>query len=444
MNIIKKIYYRIEFEISSAMAVGSGENACSDQDIIKDSAGDPYIPGSTLAGIYRSLVGESDGIRYFGDELKEGRIVRKSPDKEEKLRESKVMVYDAKLKGGRELQEYRVSIRDCVGLDEWKTAKKGCKFDFEIVEPGAVFVTYLEQNCEPGDRDIGADLAALWKGNQFRIGHKTMRGLGTVKCRTICRREFYMKEDKNEKSQMDEWLDFDMYADEAWDESEWKGDKKTGSMQDEYILHMKLKQKGGLSIRRYTTEISDKKGQATPDYEQIAYRRTGSDDVPFIPGTTWAGAFCHHMEKLIPGVTKEYFGICEKDEDSQKMVKKKSEIWFGESEIENAKSKVLTRTAIDRFTGGVVRNALFTERICYGGELELEIGFPSNVPAAFLQAMAASLVDLHMGILSAGGETSIGRGLFEIEKLSVNGEEVLVSEEMYDEILKKMRGTAYE
>ena len=76
MDVIKKIYYRIEFEITSAMAVGSGENVYSDQDIIRDSAGDPYIPGSTLAGIYRRALGREDAIRYLGDELKEGRIVR--------------------------------------------------------------------------------------------------------------------------------------------------------------------------------------------------------------------------------------------------------------------------------------------------------------------------------------------------------------------------------
>ena len=57
MSKIRKIkkYYRIEFELTSPLAVGSGENNLTDKDIVRDSRGIPYIPGSSLAGVYRSL-----------------------------------------------------------------------------------------------------------------------------------------------------------------------------------------------------------------------------------------------------------------------------------------------------------------------------------------------------------------------------------------------------
>lgn len=440
MKMIKKIYYRIEFQLSSAMAVGSGENINSDKDIIRDSAGNPFIPGSTLAGIYRSLLEEDDRDDYFGKEL----------IKDEKLTGSKVLVYDASLKKP-EKKSYRTSIRDCVGLDEWKTVteRKGCKFDFEIIEPGAVFVTYLELNCGPGDRDICAGLAALWWNGRFRIGHKTMRGLGAVKCLSVWRREFLMK---GKEDQIAEWLDFDMYDDGCWKEEDkikWNDGKireqNTLEMKDEdFILKLTLRQRGGISIRRYAAGGSDEKVKKMPDQEQVVYRRDKEngekEEVPFIPGTSWAGAFKHHMEKLDPGAAGEYFGLCKKLEGEDGMLKKKSEIWFSESEICNAKSKVLTRNAIDRFTGGVVRNALFTEKMWYGGTAGLEIGFPKSVTDKFKQAMAACIVDLHTGLLSVGGETSIGRGIFEVQDLAVNGAPVTVSREMYRDILEKMRG----
>ena len=48
MRIVKK-YDRIEFELISPLAVGSGENKATDKDIVRDSSRQPYIPGSTLA-----------------------------------------------------------------------------------------------------------------------------------------------------------------------------------------------------------------------------------------------------------------------------------------------------------------------------------------------------------------------------------------------------------
>ena len=67
----KKIYYRFTFSLASALSVGSGENQYSDSDIVRDSAGDPFIPGSSLAGIYRSMFENKEAEKYFGTALKE-------------------------------------------------------------------------------------------------------------------------------------------------------------------------------------------------------------------------------------------------------------------------------------------------------------------------------------------------------------------------------------
>ena len=45
------------------------------------------------------------------------------------------------------------------------------------------------------------------------------------------------------------------------------------------------------------------------------------------------------------------------------------------------------------------------------------------MPVKERKALAATLTDLHYGFLAIGGETSIGRGLFNITK--VNGKEML-------------------
>ena len=64
MKRIKK-YYRIQFQLTSPLAVGSGENHLTDRDIVRDSRGIPYIPGTALAGVYRSLFPKEIAEQYF-------------------------------------------------------------------------------------------------------------------------------------------------------------------------------------------------------------------------------------------------------------------------------------------------------------------------------------------------------------------------------------------
>lgn len=411
----KKIYYRIVFRLASALSVGSGENQYSDGDIVRDSVGDPFVPGSSLAGIYRLFLEEKEVEYYFG-----------SARNEEKGAGSRMLVYDAKLHNPGKGSFYRSVLRDCVELDKWKTGKAGSKFDFEVVEPGAKFVTYLEQNCKAADRDIGEKLAVRWKNHQVHIGRKTMRGLGNIGNVTIYRKEF----DLTEPTDLDKWLDFDMYREEDWtDEDIWKKETPEIKRKNVNSISFTLRQKSGISIRRYTTKVSD--GQSQPDAEQLTCIM-GEDgkEIPYIPGSSWSGAFRHHMKNLIPGCTGDYFGSC----------KNRSLVRFDESFIQGASGKILTRNAVDRFTGSVIETALFTEKMWYGGETELRIEIPDDTSDEFRQALAASLVDLHMGILSVGGLTAIGRGIFEGKKLLINDNEIPLNDVMYEQILKGLNG----
>ena len=40
------------------------------------------------------------------------------------------------------------------------------------------------------------------------------------------------------------------------------------------------------------------------------------------------------------------------------------------------------------------------------------------------KALAAAITDLHMGFLAVGGLTAIGRGLFKVEEININGKVV--------------------
>lgn len=181
-------------------------------------------------------------------------------------------------------------------------------------------------------------------------------------------------------------------------------------------ITLELALQGGISIRQYTTEI--KKGvEQVPDMKQLIIRQkneTGNiEEVPVIPGTTWAGAIGHRMKLFYPNVSK-YFG--KGGEDG----KIRSKIFFSESQLKNSVSKVISRNAIDRFTGSTVDGALFTEQIYYGGTTVLEIYFDlyKEIDLDFIKSLAVALSDLHEGILAIGGGTSIGRGIFKVIKVN--------------------------
>ena len=67
---------------------------------------------------------------------------------------------------------------------------------------------------------------------------------------------------------------------------------------------------------------------------------------------------------------------------------------------------------------------MFTEKIYIGGETTLDISFgdPYNTAVVysddFINALAATLTDLHEGYLSVGGATSVGRGIFSITDIN--------------------------
>lgn len=421
-NIMKKKYYKVSFNLSSPLILGSGFSAETDKDILKDSKGIPFIPASSIAGICQSVMQNLWAKRGLDEtrrkEKQEKYFGYVSNDGKENIQShSKICFYDATIFKGTPY----ISVRDGVGLDEYKVARKGAKFDMEVLEPGVTFVTYFEQNFYFEDEeDIIKDLATIWKNAQIYLGAKTMRGYGAIQEVQVWKKEF----DFSKKDSVTEWLSFDMYAD--WNEDE---EEITGSNVEDGLL-LELRQVGGISIRKYTTRVKEENEESVPDSEQLTIWNNGKE-IPVIPGSSWAGAFLHRMKELDPQENYEaLFGVCKSEEQH-----KKSVIRFSESQIMGAKEKVLTRNAIDRFSGGAMDKALFTEKTYYGGSTTLKISFSEKkaLTENAARTLAACITDLHYGFLSVGGLTAVGRGLFCIEK--VNGQKV-ADDKLFQSVLE--------
>ena len=62
---------RVIIEATTPLAIGSGEkNMITDQIILSDVNGLPYIPGTSLAGIIRHALGEEISIQFLFDNFK--------------------------------------------------------------------------------------------------------------------------------------------------------------------------------------------------------------------------------------------------------------------------------------------------------------------------------------------------------------------------------------
>lgn len=409
-NILKKQYLKIEFTLLSPLSIGNGKNEKTDQDIVLNSRGIPYIPGSAVAGVFRDackkVMGDEWTQRYFGN------IRDNCKDNGNKtITESQFRVYDAYIQS----EDYFVSRRDGVALDDYKYGIPGAKFDREILESGIIFRTFIERDIDTNESEEDAfnKLAEVLYNIPIFFGSKISRGYGRVGNFKIFKKEFSFN--TNNTNQGSGWLKFDMYKDDCWKKS-LEISKSDKDFLENKKITLELALQGGISVRQYTTEIKEDVEQV-PDMKQLIIRQKNEkgniEEVPVIPGTTWAGAIGHRMKLFYPNVSK-YFG--KGGEDG----KIRSKIFFSESQLKDAVCKVISRNAIDRFTGSTVDGALFTEQIYYGGTTVLEIYFDlyKEIDLDFIKSLAVALSDLHEGLLAIGGGTSIGRGIFKVIKVN--------------------------
>ena len=281
MNDFERVYYQLNIRLASPLSVGSGESESTDHDVFIDGNGNPVIPATSISGVLRAFVGGVAAVELFGE------IAKKEGDK---TIPSKIRVYDARCTKGD--KDY-ITNRDFVKLKE-KVAVKGAKFDCQVVETGAEFVSYCELLDCTYENVLEAAFAALNNG-EIGLGAKTTRGFGRVNL-SVKKRVF---------KDVDNWLDFKMF-----NESEWASQQPLilkDTISDKVVMHVGLRSLGGLSIREYSTDID------MPDYKTLSLKMQ-SDYSPVIPGSSWAGAFRDKCSQILTDEEiTEFFGDVDDD-----------------------------------------------------------------------------------------------------------------------------------
>ena len=450
--ITKCIAVLCKMRLLSPALIGSGEKTNTDRDVYVDENMSPIIPGTGITGVLRSALDNRSAETLFGpliDKPNDG-----SATSPLWIMDSPALTDYKNYMGKNEAIPAKIIVIDNVALDEGKVAKPGGKFDFEAIECGSYFYLRMElviRKDSPDNLETLLD-KLLKKLNTLYIGGKTSRGFGKLKCERVGKLVF-----ESNISGLQNRMDFSW---KSWidsfdkEHSPGKNDVlyKKGTLQNSAATHYfcekccnklpnydsehiscisaTLKLNGSLLIRDDYSVIGDE------DSAHIT-----SAGIPVIYGTSWVGAIKNGLARFIThngfsGYLDEVFGHIKETtpkEHYPSKVRVDASYFEKPSNKKSADNRFpVTRVKIDRWTGGTVKGALFTSRPQFNGNVTLTLYYPKN-DAAILQLLSLALDAIDRGIITIGGETAIGRGVFSVEKISIDG----VEEEFADSADKK-------
>ena len=389
-QLIGKIKITGELILKSPLLIGDGTGETADNfkdiHVLKNYAGVPFIPGTSICGVLREYLESIDKKsveKLFGDAQKF---------------QSAIQIDDVKLDGA------EIIARDGVKIDSLTGCGiDGGKYDYEAVDRGAVGKLNMLVNLRGCHGESLKDTVAAIIGrlkNGIRLGALTSKGFGLAAVKDL-QAQFY---DFTKKADVIAWL--------TGKDSQSKiisSSKKISESSDDFVVDAKFSFNSSFIVRDYGISIDD-------DAKNISAVSMRSRKDFVIPGTSLKGIFRHRAEYIF-----RKLGLDEKKLDnlmgtSDDKTKIKSRFIVAESYIknENVTDVAHTRNKIDRFTGGVLQGTLFTTKPVWQKNFDapaITIHFEIHNAADYEAALGICLLrDLWLGNVAIGGEKSIGRG----------------------------------
>jgi len=476
---------RIVVEAATPLALGSGEkNLITDRLIARDISGLPYIPGTSLKGVLsHSVLGEIEKKdapeswkSVFGfQEEKEGcgsRLIVSSA--------YFIGLNDTVFEGitlpdwSKEFyQAYKtLPVRDHVRINDLGAAEKGAKFDEEVVYKGTRFVFELELIGKPDEKVYWETilLNTLAK-NDFRLGGGTRKGFGALKIVSILRRDFDLtnKDDFNDYVEKSSSLSVPIKKSEKFqpeadntetitylltlkpddfflfgagegsevadmiavteDVVEWNGN--TPKIIKDNLLIPASSVKGAIA-HRVAFHFNKKKGLYADLFENSAMLVAKALSMKYHLPEKFDSNKKEDVIKLLtiynPAVVDLFgFSVAAGDKGFVTLTDKaKGKTIISDIHKSSSKRKILNHVAIDRFTGGAIDGALFTEEVASlqdNDSIELKIVVSNKATNESIECLELALCDIVNGMLPLGGGVMRGNGCFTGEILK-NGEKL--------------------
>lgn len=444
---------RIILETETPLAIGSGnKDIKTDSVVAKDINELPYIPATTLAGLIRHSLPEELQEYWMGFQKKkdgEGSRIM--------LSEGKILSADGNPIDGLNLVKDKITqlcrelpIRQHVRINQQGTAVKNGKFDEEIVPKGVRFCFEIELMAEESNSGIMDTVLAIIQSDGFRIGSGSRSGFGKIEVVGILRRDL----DLCVPNELALYLGKSSSLAKAWEG--YRPYTPSATKESDCILYtLELRP---VDFMFFGSGFGDDRSDMTFVREPVVTWDRGEATVEelkrviLIPASSVKGALAHRTayhynrlegvfadkktaEELEQGTGKEnkavktLFGS---EGDRKGKNKQRGNILFSDV-IEKQKAplekKVLNHVKIDRFTGGAVDGALFSEEVLYAPgkifnlELMLRKTAVDEKDGKIVKAFEAALTDLCKGYLPLGGGVNRGNGTFK-GKLNKNGETI--------------------
>ncbi len=429
--IVKRIYYAVEIHLCSPLALSNGENETTDMDVLRNSQGEAFIPGTSVAGAFRNyLQKEKTQECSFGfSKGEEGRM-------------SSVSISDIYFD-----KTPTITVRDGVQLSEGKHVVN--KFDMEIIESGAAGMLYLNYVIRENDlnMDLEQEVRHLLHAVQYgeiRFGGNKNRGFGRLAVGKIYERIFTVDNVKKWIAFSRKFRDISAYVLKK-DYKEWIQEYHVAEPQYD-TLRIPLKLTGGISIRKYSAE------PVKADFEHIT-----CNDRAIVPGMSWNGAIRADVKRILLQLgcsaakanllIDQWFGyVLENNQKAKKQKGKEPDaqqslVVIGESVLCHSVRVPMTRNKINRFDASTIESALYSEIMNCGGETELEIMVRKNENRGYCALLAVlELVaqDICKGYVAVGGQTAVGRGIFSGSADGLLDEEI--KKRGQDELLSLIEG----
>lgn len=405
----------ITIQAKTALKIGS-KNAdfLQDSPIQKDWNNLPMILGTSITGVLRKELDKENANILFGDEDSNKKDAKGSKtiisnalllDENEKVNETLL------LNKSDFLQKITIlPIREHNAINSKGVTIDKSKYDEEVIYKGTRFRFRIEmiESCEDEFNKV-LDLLFL---NTFRIGAGSSKGFGQVEVVNIS----YDKFDTSSK----EYENLTSSLNEAFSNSYTKKDMKNNS----YIKYeLKLIPD---DFFMFGSGFGDDEADMTPVYEKVVdYKNKKlTDEKVLIPASSIKGAISHRTtyhynllnEIFIDSENKTPFEVVEsifgakKDKDKEGF---KGNILISDLYLDNTSIKVFDHVSIDRFTGGAIDSALFQEKtITTNEEFTLEILIKNIDDKKAIEAFEKTIKEITTGMLSLGGATTKGHGVF--------------------------------
>lgn len=394
--------------------------------------GRPLLTGASLAGAMRNYVNEFLNNYKLQEDKQSGEtlLLERSSEKDDPNTatelifgaarrddegdQSALIVHDAL---GRE-ETMQIERRDGVRIDhKTRTAVDQAKFDLNLLAAGTQFDLCFEliitESMLPHLTKIEKTLALALYGlqaKQISLGGRKRRGYGECEAKNWRVWQY----DLTQADGLKGWLTHDYLSPEnspaANDDilalltNDLPEDQR---QQFELDAHFAID--GSVLIR------SGFESDFGPDMAHLESSRNGKL-VPILSGTSLAGVIRGQALRIARTVSdneteatdfvQNLFGFMSEENIKERAA---SRVSVKETEITGGNPLVQNRVAIDRFTGGALESALFSEQPLFGGNANIQLAI-KNPKEAEIGLLLLVLKDLWTGFVPIGGESSVGRG----------------------------------